>query len=340
MKKNGFIATSVLYTFFLVFLTLFVALIANYMHNRILLAKIEDTSREMLAKINNLKLNDLKIGDHIKFKCNENLLDSNATWIVAKIEESATDKTYFFISDLTASRPHIRYKLPGEPIDFYRPASIDFYLKLKSISETDGGDPYKKAISRGGFDVQLVTSSFLSEIRGTEGYDSFVLAEIFNPGGSYTVHIDKDMPTGDGLAKYDTKEYYELKRYNFTNDDQNNLIPNYCGGKYESNEVKYNANNSFGYMNVDNHPVKKDTKYISYCYYASPDHYIHTHEEQIIGYDESKESDKVILKTSTNYALRFMAERTIKNNEANMYIAGGKGTSIDPYIFTDGVKQS
>ncbi len=36
MKKNGFIATSILYTFFLVFLSLFVALIANYLHNRML----------------------------------------------------------------------------------------------------------------------------------------------------------------------------------------------------------------------------------------------------------------------------------------------------------------
>ena len=41
MKKDGFIATSVLYSFFLIFITLFVALIMNYLHNQVLIKKID-----------------------------------------------------------------------------------------------------------------------------------------------------------------------------------------------------------------------------------------------------------------------------------------------------------
>ena len=103
MKKNGFIATSILYTFFLVFLSLFVALIANYLHNRILLAKIDEKSREILYGINNTKLSDLEVGDHIKFKSDDNLLNSDATWIVVAVENVGSNKKYHFLSDLNAA---------------------------------------------------------------------------------------------------------------------------------------------------------------------------------------------------------------------------------------------
>ena len=51
MKKNGFIATSILYSIFLVFLTLFLALILAYLHNQILLQKINDAAKSNLLKI-------------------------------------------------------------------------------------------------------------------------------------------------------------------------------------------------------------------------------------------------------------------------------------------------
>ena len=100
MKKNGFIATSILYTFFLVFLSLFVALIANYLHNRILLAKIDEKSREILYGINNTKLSDLEVGDHIKFKSDDNLLNSDATWIVVAVENVGSNKKYHFFKEI------------------------------------------------------------------------------------------------------------------------------------------------------------------------------------------------------------------------------------------------
>lgn len=57
MKNNGFIATSLLYSFFLVFVTLFIGMVSMYIQNKIYLTKFEDSSkndiyiREMKEKI-------------------------------------------------------------------------------------------------------------------------------------------------------------------------------------------------------------------------------------------------------------------------------------------------
>ena len=67
MKKNGFIATSLLYTFFLAFITLFIGMITIYLQNRVYLNKLEDSSknaiyiREMKDKLDNLNSFSIKI---------------------------------------------------------------------------------------------------------------------------------------------------------------------------------------------------------------------------------------------------------------------------------------
>ena len=48
MKRDGFIASSILYSFFLVFITLFIALIINYIHNQVLINTLDEASWEML----------------------------------------------------------------------------------------------------------------------------------------------------------------------------------------------------------------------------------------------------------------------------------------------------
>lgn len=335
-NKNGFIATSILYTFFLVFLTLFVALIANYLHNRILLAKIDETSREKLSGINNTKVSDLTIGTHIRFKSDDNLLNSNATWILADIVGSGDIKTYYFISDLTAANVDVQYLIPGvDKVKKYHSLTVSLYETMQS------NGAYNTAISYGGFKVYMANSSFLSKIR-TSVTDPFVLSEILNPGGNYLVYIDADIagtgPNGS-TNTYHAGEYYEMKRYNFSSSDQMSLLSKYCGGSFNGTIATYVPNNKFGYINVDNEPVDKNTKYVNYCYYASVVNYNHPMEEQIVQYPENKANDQITSKLSSMYNFRMIAQRDLNSTAANTYIAGGKGTSLDPYIFTDGVKQ-
>lgn len=336
-NKNGFIATSILYTFFLVFLTLFVALIANYLHNRILLGKIEENSRDKLYGINNTKLTDLEIGSHIRFKSDENLLNSDATWILAAIEGSEPSKKYYFISDLNAAKLSVMYKIPNvDKISKYHTLTVNLYENLLSNGE------YNKAITYGGFQVYSVTSSFLARIR-RDVKDPFVLSEIMNPGGNYLVYIDQTI-TGAGpngiASSYNAGEYYEIKRYNFSSSNQVSLLSKYCGGSFNGTVATYVPNNTFGYINIDNEPIDKSTKYASYCYYASVVPYNHPVSEQVVQIPENKPNDLLSSKLSNLYNFRLVAERTISSSATNTYIAGGKGTSLDPYIFTNGVKQS
>ncbi len=51
-KKNGFIATSLIYSFFLVFITLFFTIIADYLQNKVYLNRLEE---ELKETINNSK---------------------------------------------------------------------------------------------------------------------------------------------------------------------------------------------------------------------------------------------------------------------------------------------
>lgn len=65
-KKNGFIATSLIYSFFLVFITLFLTIIADYLQNKVLLNTIESDIKEDLNGTKNIV--DFNIGDIIVFQ--------------------------------------------------------------------------------------------------------------------------------------------------------------------------------------------------------------------------------------------------------------------------------
>lgn len=73
-KQNGFIATSLLYTFFLAFIGLFVGMITIYLQNRVYLIKLEDSSknsiyiREIKSIIDKKKLdNTIVLNTTIKY---------------------------------------------------------------------------------------------------------------------------------------------------------------------------------------------------------------------------------------------------------------------------------
>lgn len=336
MKKNGFIATSILYSFFLIFLTLFIGLVANFLHNRILLAKIEDTSREILFGINNTKLTDLSVGDHIKFRTNDLIVDSNATWTLAKTTTSGDNVTLYFISDLTAQKLNIFYKRPGDKITKMHTMTVNLYETLMSANA------YNNAISYSGFRTEMVNASILEEIKNANMED-MIKEALLNPGGNYLVRIDKNItgtaPNGT-TATYVAGDYYEIKRYNFPQGiQQSGLLSNYCGGSFNGSNPVYLSSNTFGYMHVVNASVTVNQKYVDYCYYASPVAYRHSRNDLVVDFDENKPSDIISSKLSNLYNFRLMTTITLNKNSGNTYIAGGKGTVLDPYLFTNGVKQ-
>jgi hypothetical protein len=334
MRENGFIATSILYSFFLLFVTLFIGLITAYLHNRILLSNINEEAWDTLVGINNTKLSDLEIGDYIKFdtSSDSNVLNSDARWIVAYITTNGSSKTYYFMSDTSAQNEEVTFKTSYDTISKVHSISPTIYNELKAATDESGLDLYSKAFKISGFKVYMPTSSLLSKIRNLD-IDYNKLEAIYDVSDSYLIKVDQD------ISGYNNGSMYEYRMYQFTlQDQQNSIIPNYCGGSFNGSTVVYNSNNTFGFINVVKDTVKNG-KYVDYCSYASPVTYTHSVSDYVVTTNENK-NDEVANFESSSYRYRLVAEITLSGSESNTYIAGGKGTYMDPYLFTNGAKQS
>lgn len=95
MNKNGFIATSLIYSFFLIFITLFLTIIADYLQDKVLLNTIEKGIKDELNST--MGINDFEVGDMISFvdDCN-NLSAIDNQWVVVNI--NYIDKKVVFYS--------------------------------------------------------------------------------------------------------------------------------------------------------------------------------------------------------------------------------------------------
>ncbi|MBQ3021110.1 MAG: hypothetical protein IJD92_02655 [Bacilli bacterium] len=65
MNNKGFIATSLIYSFFLIFITLFLTIIADYLQDKVLLNTIENGIKDILN--NTMTINDFEVGDILVF---------------------------------------------------------------------------------------------------------------------------------------------------------------------------------------------------------------------------------------------------------------------------------
>ena len=65
MNNKGFIATSLIYSFFLIFITLFLTIIADYLQNKVLLNTVEKSIKEDIN--NTMGIQDFEVGDILYF---------------------------------------------------------------------------------------------------------------------------------------------------------------------------------------------------------------------------------------------------------------------------------
>lgn len=99
-KKNGFIATSLIYSFFLVFITLFLTIIADYLQNKVLLNTIESDIKKDINETINIAY--FKIGDQVFFQGDFSSLNcGNEIDDLASC--SSLDNNLFSIDDLIAN---------------------------------------------------------------------------------------------------------------------------------------------------------------------------------------------------------------------------------------------
>ena len=336
MKRNGFIATSVLYSFFLIFITLFVALIMNYLHNQVLISKIDEESWNFLMTINNTKLSDLNVGDRINFttKGDNPVINEDASWILSYVSGTK----YYFLSDLDAQNVDVTVQLSKDTFPKVHPMTVDVFNELKSNGTYQNTFEFPNKTVNGkytGYSIEIPTTSVLKAIRN-QNIDNNIKDAIFGVTGGYLVYHDDPYNTA-----YTTGAYYENRVYSFSlKDEQLSLVKPYCGGYYDGTTLYYNDNNTFGYINIVKETIK-NVKYVDYCTYASPVKYTHDPKDLVVDQAESAESDKILTTYSSLYTIRLMAVIDISQySSESIYIAGGKGTMMDPYIMTNGVKQS
>lgn len=349
MKKNGFIATSILYTFFLIFLSLFVALIANYLHNRLLISKINTDSRDKVLEINNYKLTDVKLGEHIRFAHNpgDSLINENGLWTLAYRDDFADGKVKLtFLSDLFTSNEWVNTRTKLEEIPAWHGLTIDHYEYINPSDSTRpeiSGDInyYDQALLYPGFKMRIPTIDDMYKIRENPAIQNNedVKETIFNVGGEYLIK------STSAYGDYEGNSYYVLKTYTFApNTDvpsfkpvDNTIIQKYCNATVDGGVAKYPSANKAGYLNIVRETLKNE-RYANYCYYANPVPHTFTIDEGFVDKTITNATDKA--QTYNLYKIRLLAEIIVDANAENIYLAGGKGSLSSPYEFVNGVKVS
>lgn len=92
MKKNsGFIATSLLYSFFLIFCAVLLGLVGNFLHNRTLHNNTIDSIKENLSNVGKRTLADVEVGSYINipvFTNINNVSTKNINWVVSSVNSN------------------------------------------------------------------------------------------------------------------------------------------------------------------------------------------------------------------------------------------------------------
>jgi len=88
MNNKGFIATSLIYSFFLIFITLFLTIIADYLQNKVLLNDIEDGIKDTINSTKTIE--DFDVGDIVTFNFSASDLDEdfdiNTSWVIGSVD--------------------------------------------------------------------------------------------------------------------------------------------------------------------------------------------------------------------------------------------------------------
>jgi hypothetical protein len=311
-EKNGFIATSILYSFFLVFITLFVTLIANYMHNQILVKTMNDEVKKDLSDVDSKNLYNMRLGEYVRFVKSNSLEDENAwvldlfddgmSWVLVDSKDVGNNKTLTLLSDVYSKT--VTTKIGNETTPKAHYITVDLFNKLNEMKIAVGEaekNPFNLAfMNDGDEEFSLATTELINKVSRSNTLSDLSKNKIFNVTSPYVIYEH-----GESEDKYYN---YELKGFASDTDLDVKAL---CGLK--NDEYDYNDDNTLGYRHIVDDAIN-NIKYIDYCTTTTE-----------------------ITNTSSNeYNLRLVM--TIEVAKDNNYIMGGHGSSIDPYLLTSGVK--
>lgn len=100
MNNKGFIATSLIYSFFLIFITLFLTIIADYLQNKVLLNTIEKGIKDDINST--IGIQDFEVGSFIGTTDSCDNVNDAELYVISKVDYS-NNKIILYSLDKTAS---------------------------------------------------------------------------------------------------------------------------------------------------------------------------------------------------------------------------------------------
>ena len=138
MNNKGFIATSLIYSFFLIFITLFLTIIADYLQNKVLLNTIEKGIKDDIKST--MGIQDFEVGSFIGLSTDTCDITTAKLYVISKVDYN-NNKIILYSLDKTDSNANANYIL--RDIDTgYKNAT--YYNKiLYSFKDNTGNKSYK-----------------------------------------------------------------------------------------------------------------------------------------------------------------------------------------------------
>jgi len=111
LNKNGFIATSLIYTFFIMFISLFLTIIADYLQNKVLLDTTEKGIKDELNS--KVSIKDFEVGNPVSFVSDCSNINAAELYIIAKVDYNNSKLILY------------SYELNGTSTNYLKKSDID-----------------------------------------------------------------------------------------------------------------------------------------------------------------------------------------------------------------------
>lgn len=136
MNNKGFIATSLIYSFFLIFITLFLTIIADYLQNKVLLNTIEKGIKDDINST--IGIQDFEVGSFIGITVSCDNVNGAELYVISKVDYNNNEIILYSLDTTTDESNDIRTDIDTGYMN------ATYYNKiLYSFKDNTGNKSYK-----------------------------------------------------------------------------------------------------------------------------------------------------------------------------------------------------
>ena len=140
MNNKGFIATSLIYSFFLIFVTLFLTIIADYLQNKVLLNTIEKGIKDDINST--LGIQDFEVGSFIGIIVSCDNVNGAELYVISKVDYN-NNEIILYSLDKTDSNANANDNDILKDIDTGYMNATYYNKILYSFKDSNGSNSYK-----------------------------------------------------------------------------------------------------------------------------------------------------------------------------------------------------